>query len=319
MAPDLRPLTLGELLDRSFNLYRSHLTTCVALMLPVAAVNAVLATLAQVVRSTAAREAPTPELVVVMVAAVGLLMVLFVVLILAQAIGFALVSSAASAAYLGEPASARGAYAVVRPELGSVVWLAVLVSVRVFGLFVAGSICVFALSRLAAATMPRLGAIGMMLGVAGGLGTLALTAAGIAFVMLRYSLAVAAWVNESLTASEALARSVVLVRGHLGRALVVLVFGVVISQIAALLLQGPFMVAGIVTGPDTALGFGLTIAGALAASVASAVATPLTTVALVVLYFDARVRHEAFDLERLIDSIDPAALGATAVPRTVVG
>jgi len=96
------------------------------------------------------------------------------------------------------------------------------------------------------------------------------------------------------------------VQVQMGRAFVIVVFGVVISQIAGLLLQGPFLIAMIAAGPDTALGYGAAIVGALAASLASAVAQPLTTVALVVLYFDARARHEGYDLELMIDAIDPA-------------
>jgi len=180
-------------------------------------------------------------------------------------------------------------------------------------------VCTFGVAGLASAAAPRLQGAVVALGVAAAIGVAALTAAGVTFLMLRYSLALAAWVNESLTASQALTRSIVLVRGHLGRALVILVFGVVISQIATLLLQGPFIVAGAVAGLETALGFGLTVTGAIAASLASALALPLTTVALVVLYFDARVRHEAFDLELLIDAIDRAAPSGSAAPTTVLG
>jgi hypothetical protein len=321
MAVDLRPLTLGELLDRSFSLYRTHLPTFVALMLPVAAVNAVVSTLAQVIRSAAAapRASPSPELIATLVGAMGLLMVLVVALIFVQVISFAMVSAAASSAYLGEPASARDAFAAVRPAVGSVSWLAVLVLVRVFGAFMVGAMCVLAVSVLATAAGPRLGAAGVALGTAAALGVLVLTALAVAFLMLRYSLAVAAWVNEALTASDALGRSVELLRGQLPRALVIMVFGVIISQVAGLILQGPFVIAGVVAGPDTPLGFGLTIAGALAASMASAVALPLTTVAFAVLYFDARVRHEAFDLELLIDAIDPDARAGAAAPTMVLG
>jgi hypothetical protein len=317
MAVDLRPLTLGELLDRSFSLYRTHLPRFVVLMLPFAVVNALLSVVLTVIRTGAISGGAAPEIMSDVAAPLALMPLLIVALIIAQVVGFALVTSSASSAYVGEPATARAVIESVRPELGSLIWLAALVLVRLGALFGVGVLGVFGFIALARATIGSLGVIGPALGGAAALGLLALTMVGITFLALRYSLAIAAWVNESLKASEALARSVVLVEGQMGRAFVIVVFGVIISQIAGLLLQGPFVIAVLAAGPDTALGFGAAIVGALAASLASAVALPLTTVALVVLYFDARARHEGYDLELMIDAIDPAG-GAPAAVIAVV-
>ena len=306
MAVDLRPLTLGELLDRSFSLYRAHLPKFVVLMLPFAFVNALLSVVLTVIRTAASSGGAAPEIMTGVAVPLALMPVLLVTLLIVQVIGFAVVTSSASSAYVGEPATVRAVIETVRPELGSVIWLAVLVGMRLGALFGVGMLGVFGFIALARATIGSLGVIGPALGGAAALGLLALTMIAVTFVALRYSLAIAAWVNESLKASEALARSVVLVEGQMGRAFVIVVFGVVISQIAGLLLQGPFLIAMIAAGPDTALGYGAAIVGALAASLASAVAQPLTTVALVVLYFDARARHEGYDLELMIDAIDPA-------------
>jgi len=230
-----------------------------------------------------------------------------VALVFAQLVGFAMVTSAASTAYLGGTASTRAAIARVRALLGGLVWLAFLMAIRLGALFLAAVIGIVGLASLAQASAGRLGPLGPALGGFAAFGIFVLAFAVGTFLMLRYSLAVAVQVNEPVTASTALQRSIALVRGHLGRAFVICVFGGVIGQIAGLVLQGPFVVGAEVAGRGTSLGLALTIVGAVTGAFTAAVASPLTTAALVVLYFEARVRHEAFDLERLLDALESSA------------
>jgi hypothetical protein len=142
-----------------------------------------------------------------------------------------------------------------------------------------------------------------------GLGAILLVIPGI-YLAIAFTVAVPALLSEELRGRKALARSRRLVKGRWWGALGLvflgaLLAGVVSSALAALALG----VAASGASTNTVLGFTVST---IATIVAKTVTTPFTAAYVTVLYFDLRVRHEAFDLQLLAlqVGVDPPEGGA---------
>jgi hypothetical protein len=313
MALDLRPLTLGELLDRSFSLYRSHFRTFVAIMAVPAVLGAGFALLLELVQGRSlgppgAR--PTPADVIGMIGPVLALWVGILFYLAVHTVAVGATTAAVSELYMGREATARAGYDRVRSRIGRLLLVLVLTSLRLgaalFGpLVFAGAIGAVA---IAATSRPAGGAA--LLAILVVFCCIVIALGLVVFLTLRYCLAVPAVVIESVAAGAAIRRSIALMQGNLGRGLVIVLFGFVIAQITALILQGPFLVGAYVAGPDTAAALSLRLMGAFAGAVGNAISTPLMSVALALLYYDARVRHEGLDLQIMLDTLDAPAGGA---------
>ena len=125
-------------------------------------------------------------------------------------------------------------------------------------------------------------------------------------LFVRYSLAVQACVVEGIKGSESLKRSAYLTKGSRSRVLTVYTLFVVLTWVisaATSLIAMAFGAA--VRSPALA-----SAVGALCGFVAGALTGPLVTIGISLLYFDERVRKEAFDLQLMMASLD----GSSAAP-----
>jgi hypothetical protein len=139
------------------------------------------------------------------------------------------------------------------------------------------------------------------------------------FMALRYGVAIPAVVLEPIGGREGIRRSVRLTRGLLGRAFLLMVCAAVIGWAAAMVLQMPFLIAMLVVGPETRTGFWLNMAGIATGTAGQTITAPIVAIGVVVLYFEARIRHEALDLQVMTEALVPVppAAGpgfATAAP-----
>jgi Membrane domain of glycerophosphoryl diester phosphodiesterase len=313
MALDLRPLTLGELLDRSFSLYRSHFRTFVAIMAVPAVLGAgfaLLLELAQGDRSLGPPGArPTPDAIFRMAWPVIALWVGILFYLAVHVVAVGATTAAVSELYMGREATARGGYDRVRSRIGRLLLVLVLTSLRLGAvvlvpLILAGVVVALAVGR----SGPLATIVAIILGLLLILGAVML----VVFLTLRYCLAVPAVVIESVTARQAIRRSIALMRGNLGRGFVLVLFAFVIAQITTLIFQGPFMAGAYVAGPDAAAALWLRLMGACAGALGNAISAPLMSVALALLYYDARVRHEGLDLQIMMDTLDAPSGGLTS-------
>ena len=322
MSMDLRPLSLGELLDRAFTLYRRHFTTFVGIMAVPAAVATVLGVIVQLMQSQiqaqalAAAEGGTPPdpLNTLMVVGVGFvaMMGLMVVYWAAYTVALGAASAAVSEIYLGRTASVSEAYGHVRERIGRLLLLMVLVTLRLMAL--GGVVALVTLgSALALSRSPLLQ----------GLTVFVLLLAGfliVSSVMLRYALSVPALVLENISANASIRRSVELVRGSLWRVVVLLLFATVIAYITVMIVQGPLMVAAMMAGPASATAFWLNMAGAVLGGVAGAISGPIMIIAFALLYYDVRIRQEGLDVQLMMAMLPtgphgaPGATGAAPFP-----
>lgn len=304
----LRPLSLGELLDRTFSVYRSRFWLFAGL----GAISALLQTLisaAQLVPMHLAGMSgafdgartrttiPTNPFATNYLAGIGVGVALaFVAVSLLYLLVFVVTQAATvfalSEVYLGKPTTIGQS---VRATIGR--WYRYLG----IGLWQAGSmlwipaIVLIAGGVLLATKIPGLTILGgvlIFLGIAAGFPV------GV-ILWLRNSLAVQATVIEGLGVRASMARSKVLTAGAKGRVFVLLLLAVALSY-AASLLQMPLMFFVMFTIARGGKAVASEIAMLLVGFVSHTAVQPVLMIGLSLLYFDQRVRKEAFDLVMLL-------------------
>ncbi len=269
----LAPMTTGEILDRSFRLYRSHFIRFIAIVAIVYVPIALLSTVLQHVVLTASRGGED----MVGLRVVGSLVLAFGT-ILAMSLCNAALLKSISESYLGGDVSVGQAYRFVLPKLGTLIWAAILVYVVVV------------------------------------LGLFLLVVPGIIF-SLWYALTTQAIVLENLKARRGMKRSKALVSGNLGKVFLVYLVVLLITVIlGSLLSYGSQYLAGVVAGDNVTLRLLIVRVGGLIGEVLGA---PIGAGAMILLYYDLRIRKEGFDLEMLARSLaieGPAADAASPNP-----
>jgi hypothetical protein len=120
------------------------------------------------------------------------------------------------------------------------------------------------------------------------------------WLWVSFAVALPALMTEGLRGRKALARSFRLVRGRWWRTAVLLVLAFLLVSIVSGIIS--FAVAAVaVVRPDNP--FVLFLIGALSSTAGALVTTPFSAAYHTVLYFDLRVRKEAFDLQLLAQSV----------------
>ena len=317
----MRPLSLGELLDRTFSVYRSRFWLfagigAVAALLQTAISAAQLAPmhLAGMAGALNGKKPPvgvagnpfSPNYlagigvgVAVAFFAVALLYLLVFVVTQAATV-FAL-----SEVYLGKTTTIRESLKATIGrwyrylgigiwQAGSMMWIPgvamglgfVLMATKIPGLKILGGVLIF-------------------LGIAGGV------PAGF-ILWLRNSLAVQATVIEGLTVRLSMARSKVLTAGAKGKVFVLLLLAGALSY-AASLLQMPLMIFVMFTVARGGKAVGSEIVMLLVGFVGHALVQPVLMIGLSLLYFDQRVRKEAFDLVMLLGPAEATPVAVASV------
>lgn len=307
---DLRPLTIGELLDRAFTLYRRHVTLFIGIMVPPSLVSLAMGLVFQVFPLSSLFGVNQPDDPSAAVSRmIGALLLLFVTmfvtsLVYATALGAATV---AVADVLGGAAPAvRGSYARVRGRVKSLLWLSALTLLRPAGLAFAIAAPVGLVTALPTILWPAsqlAAALSLLVFFVGVL--VAMLAAWL--LMMRYAVSVPALIVEGVPARDAIRRSVQLTKGYFGRVFLLALCVMVVTYTTALLLQAPFFIAARLVQPVGPAAFWLNVAATVCGALGSAVISPVAIVGFAVLYFDLRVRKEALDLHMML-----SALGASA-------
>lgn len=260
MATALRPLTLGELLDRTFQLYRRHF-----------------------------------------VVFTGIVALPYLLSLAFQLSGtmFNIVSP-------------------LRFSLGSLVWLLAGLVVSLLVATMSQAATVVAVSELhldheiaigqafarIKGRIPELCFISVAVGILVGLGFLALVIPGI-LLLLRWALVVPVAVLEQAGLRTAMSRSAELTDGDRGRVFVIFFLYFMLTMILSAVWQMPLAVATFATtrigqAPPT----WVQVTTQVAAFVTQCLVLPLSTIAFSLVYYDERVRKEAFDLEHMMAQLD---------------
>jgi hypothetical protein len=298
---DLRPLTLAELLDRSFSTYKRHLWLFVGIMSVPSGFGTLYAVTAQFLNRPILPGMPPEEVmrrvVPLLAGALGFLVIYLVVY------SFALGATTIAVAqlYKGQPASVGASYREVRRHGWRMILLLLWGTLRVGGTWFGLVIVTATLTGiLAAFRSPLISVLLFVVGMAAG-GALA------GYLAVRYGVAIPAVVLENLRAGQALARSVELTQGHRGRVFLIILCAMMISYASTALLQGPFLMGAYLAGQGTSTAIALTIVGAVLGGIGHMFSGPVMIIGLAMMYYDLRIRKEAFDLQMMLDSLDAPA------------
>jgi hypothetical protein len=280
-ALDLRPLSLGELLDRTFFLYRRHFPLFVGIAaIPYSfffIINLLTALIPVFARSGAVGRMHTAGIVDAGIG-VGLLAIIaFVVGAVAFLFSVGATVYAVSEIYTARPTSIRESLARVRGKAGTI-----------FGvLFLSGLIMVA--------------------------GFIALIVPGI-YLMCRICVATPAALLEDLGPSDSIRRSFELTRDFAGRAFLIYLLYFAIAWGFIGMFQLPFVLLIAASAKHTQVVILWTVLMQLGNFLGSAIVAPVSTIGFALFYYDLRVRKEAFDLQMMMQ-----AIGADPMPPPIAG
>lgn len=264
---DLRPLSLGEILDRTFSLYRKHFLLFAGISaIPQTLVLAVNLAQTFFTKMPAVRPQPRAEQFQTGtsggILAFGLVgVVVFLVVYLFSQGGTVY---AVSELYLGRTTTIGAALGRMRGQLASLLGVVILNGLAVMG------------------------------------ATLFLIIPGI-YVACRLITCVPVALLEDLGPRSSLERSFQLTKDFAGRAFLIYFLYFVLSYAAALLFSFPFIIAvGLSARNPDAMRMWLALTN-VGSFVAGVLVGPFLTIATAVFYYDLRVRKEAFDLQLMMN------------------
>jgi hypothetical protein len=315
MQTTLRPLTLGEILDRTAELYRTNFL----LLAGISSVYAGLLLVLGLVQVGAQRAFSAMHMnTALIVAAVVGIVLIFLVSLVCGGVAVAANTRAVGWLHLGETASISAAYRAVLPRTGRYVWLLTIIY------FIAWFPCVLIYAGYAVLMLHYVRTTGMLNAHAAPAidqktALMLLGASVVFFVLLlafgiygiimslRYSLAVPACTVENLKARDAIKRSVSLSKGSRGRIFMLGLLTIIIQIGLAALTQGFFILAGI--KHKGMLPLWMSVLQQLLAFLTNTFVGPIYATGFTLFYFDQRIRKEGFDIEHMM-----TAAGMTTSP-----
>lgn len=298
---ELRPLSTGEILDRTFTLYRQRFWLYVGLSAVTATVTT-LSTFAQLTFGPAGRAAganaqDTSAMARLGATTVAISFIALVLHLLAYSITQAASVSAVEANYLGRETSIGAALSSVRGKWYRYVLIALW----------QGWSFVWPMLVILVPALILIGLAGRAGGGAGsavlGLLVLLLLIPGfvIGFILyLRNSLGIVTCVSEKLGVRASMKRSKFLVADYKTKAFLIYLLLLVLALVAGVA-QSVFNVFMITS--HGAVRAGMEISTLLVTFLTSSLVQPVGAIAFVLLYIDLRVRKEGFDVEMLLEKV----------------
>jgi uncharacterized membrane protein len=273
------PLTLGEILDRMFSIYRKNFLMLVGIAgLPYAGVTVVIGFLVGLAALVAVRG--TPDAARIGVGAVGgIFLLLIIVMVFVFVVAIILASLGTYVAVwdiqVGRQTGIKRAYRVAWSHAGSAILAGILAGLAIiagfFLLIIPGIIVYLALS-------------------------------------LIYPVIIA----EDSGGAESLGRSWELTKGYRWKIFVAGLVSLAVSMAITYGIQIPMLVIASVSFTQGNAPIWFVIINALASVIGSVVPAPLLAIASCLIYYDARVRKEGFDLQRMLDQLPPPTPGEAA-------
>jgi hypothetical protein len=310
MESNLRPLTLGEILDRTAQLYRTNFLLFAGISAVYAGALLVLGLLQIGLSETLLALHTTVQLRWLTWTTTGITALLSFLLYGAVV---AAISRAVAWVHLGQPATIRGAYLSIQPRLGRYLWLMTLTGLIVFSPIVLlygayfGTMAYYVkgfgtdpAAQQAAMSNPQ---TLIIVGVASIAFLLLMIPVGIytALMGLRYSLAVPACVVEGMNARAAIRRSIELAKGAWGRIfLLALLIGAI--KTGLVLLTQVFVLVAAFKHPGQPLSPGMTAISQVIGFFTNTFLGPILAAGLTLFYYDQRIRKEGFDIEWMMQA-----------------
>jgi len=329
MNNQLRPMTLGEILDRTAELYRNHFPLFVGISGIFAGTMLLVQMLHLGVLTLLGYPHIPPHLEWAYAVTLGV-----EVLAIALVAGLAIAAFNRTVAwiYLGETATVRAAAGSVLLRLRRYLWLMAVTVFRAWAplyvLYVVLFAALFAILPSGFLFNPQVAqhppamnpstAIGFLVGMLIFAPLfLGATIYGV-IKWLRYSLAMPACVVEGLSTRQAIRRSIELSQGSRGRIFVLWLLVYVIRLLLGILFGFPFIILGL-KHPGHALPLALLAVSEVAAFVTNTLIGPIYSTGLTLFYYDLRIRKEGFDIEWMMQAaglLPQARTGLAGFPDT---
>ena len=309
----LRPMSTSQVLDRTFSLYRQNFI----LFAGIAALAPACLLLIRFLTLSIGR-ASTNGMAGMIAAGVaaGLAMIaLFILWLIGYVLSYGATVYAVSRFHLGHGTSIREAYGLIRPYAGRLVGIVILAFLAVVAVtlvaLIAGAALVFATGGFKGGPSGGVILILVLLVVATILADL--------YVSAKFALSVPACVIENLGVTDSMRRSSQLAQGSILRLVLVNFLAAIISLVLSMVLSVPYFigVALMVTKKDPAALVPFLMLQYVAEFLASSLAFPIATIAVSLIYYDERVRKEAFDLQLMMQTLgyaEPAQAATGAAP-----
>jgi hypothetical protein len=270
-AMDLRPMTLGEVLDRTFSLYKENFLLFAGI---VAIPYLIVVVFSLLYTGSMMAPAVTPGTAVSPIMAMQILGDLLMTLVLFALVSLVVFASAQAATviavsdlYLGRKPGLAQSFARVRGRILPVLLVMILIY--------------------------------MMCGV----GMLFFVVPGI-WLLCRTAVAVPAATLEDTGVGGAISRSFQLTQGSAAQIFTVYVLLFFLVLLSMFIFQFPFLVAAGSPMKPHALSLGMQILQGVASWVSGVIVWPIGTIAFSLIYYNQRVRKEAFDLEKMMASLE---------------
>jgi len=323
MITELRPLSLGEILDRTAALYRTNFALFAGISVIFAGATLVVGLVQLGIQVLMGYPHIDPRLqwAVATVAVVGVLAILLV-----AGLAIAAMARAVAWIYLGETATVRAAVAGIGPRLGRYLWAMAIAGFRAWSplavmyvVFFAGILSYFPKGFLTnpavmqAAPPDPAHAVVIVIAFLILAPLFILTLAYGIFMSLRYSLVVPVCVVEELPARQAIKRSIDLSKGARGRIFVLGLLVYAVRMVLGILLSIPFLIFTF-RHIGQAIPIALLAMQQLAGFIVNTLIGPIYSTGLTLFYYDQRVRKEGFDIEWMMQAAGlttQAALPAT--------
>lgn len=319
MDQTLRPMSTSQVLDRTFSLYRNNffLFLGIALITPALKLLAALGQLAILGRPVIPQAGNNIDPQIMQKFLLRMLITV-VISLLVYVVGTAFASSATvyavSMVHLGKSTTIRESYANIRSIVGRIIAVITRVSLLAFWPILAG----YMLIGVAAASVAILGkgvsatVVAIISGLLAFIGILG----GLVWMFIafcRYALAVPACTLERLPVKASIIRSAFLSRGRKGAIFLIYILTAIIAIALNYAFEIPTLLAGNVAwvsaSSQATMALGALIWMYIAAFLAGALAGPIATIAIALIYYDERVRKEAFDLQLMMEAIGMAKPG----------
>jgi hypothetical protein len=322
----LRPMSTSQVLDRTISLYRNNffLFAGIALLTPALGLIAHLVQLALLGKPVVPEPgkfdpAMMQQYFLQLFIEIGASIVVYMV-------GTAFTTSATiyavSMVHLGKTTTIQESYRMVRPNFWRILGLLIRVFFLAFWPIVTGYGMIFAMGFMMAASTGKPDTTVAFLA-----GIVALLAAfvflfGIPWMFVtfcRYALAVTACTLEKLPAKYSVVRSKFLSKGRKGGIFLIYVLYFFLSIALTYVLQLPALVVNKIAWFSKAahISAGSLVWIYVAEFLGATIAGPVATIATALIYYDQRVRKEAFDLQLMMEAVgvaQPAQTQAQAAP-----
>jgi len=289
---DLRPMSLGELLDRTFSLYKQHFW----LFIGVTALPFVFLLLLQLAGNAFQGEQLgamqtgqiSPSLMGGAIAGASVIVIVYILMACAAQ---AATIFAVSDVYLGNEATVKGSFAQVGTKLLRILGIFLVIFCMAVGAAIVAGIC-FAILVRAPALLFLMFLAGFVVAI---------------YFFCRIAVAVPVAMLEDAGPTKAIGRSFELTKGFAGQIFLICLLVGIIAIVGSIILNVLFLGGAFsAVREHRQVPMGTTILYQIFAFGEQVLIGPIGTIAISLMYYNLRVRKEAFDVQHLMASMGEA-------------